>query len=314
MKGIGILLVLLGHVWSQYIPHTHHVICSFHMPLFFLVVGYFSKTWSDWPTAKQTLRKYFVRLVIPMAVTQLAITLWYVLMALVQASTWQMVLSQLLATFSADVFPPPHMGGALGVVWFLLALFWAKVALLFLSRLKVWALPASVAIAIGTLLLHQVFPYSLWCLSHGLTALPFVVLGWWLRTHKAPLWLCLIAVLCWGVALFFLPTMDMYSFTYSHYLLNALGACGGTYVVYFVSRLIAQHTRFAARLFSYLGVISLAIMCVHCFEIDCHFGNHLRVALGLDLSAGWLYVWRYALTIALAVVLVHIPKVKKLFV
>ena len=42
MKGIGILLMLIGHVWAAYIPYIHKVIYSFHMPLFMLLCGYFS--------------------------------------------------------------------------------------------------------------------------------------------------------------------------------------------------------------------------------------------------------------------------------
>ncbi len=42
MKGIGILLVLIGHVW-QLPDSIHQTIYSFHMPMFFIVAGYFSK-------------------------------------------------------------------------------------------------------------------------------------------------------------------------------------------------------------------------------------------------------------------------------
>ena len=43
MKGIGILLVLLGHVWPP-LPVIHNIAVSFHMPMFFMVAGYFSKS------------------------------------------------------------------------------------------------------------------------------------------------------------------------------------------------------------------------------------------------------------------------------
>lgn len=43
MKGIAILCVMLGH--SSWVSNALlTVICSFHMPLFFLVSGYYQKT------------------------------------------------------------------------------------------------------------------------------------------------------------------------------------------------------------------------------------------------------------------------------
>lgn len=40
MKGIGILLVMLGHFVDGF---AHTFIYSFHMPLFFVLAGYFAK-------------------------------------------------------------------------------------------------------------------------------------------------------------------------------------------------------------------------------------------------------------------------------
>ena len=316
MKGIGILLVLIGHVWSVYIPITHHIITSFHMPLFFIVAGYFSKSYTTHLEALSSIKKYFTRLVVPMVLTQTAMIVWTAGMAILKGNGLQAVIIQTTALFWADVLCPstPYGPAPLGVVWFLLALFVAKSILLFLSRLQVWAIPVSIALACGALLLQQVFPYSIWCISLGLTALPFVTIGWLCRHHLLPVWVNVVAVLCWILALLF-SNMDMYSYTYGFWPLDVVGACGGTYCLYLVCHRIARYpSAFLTRALAYIGIISLAIMCVHCFEIESHLGNHLRASLGINLSTGWLYLWRYALTIALAVGLVHIPKVKKLFI
>ena len=39
MKGVGILSVILGHMDIE--PYWRNVIYSFHMPLFFILAGYF---------------------------------------------------------------------------------------------------------------------------------------------------------------------------------------------------------------------------------------------------------------------------------
>lgn len=41
IKGIGILLMVIGHSYSEFIPYTLKIlIYGFHMPLFFILSGY----------------------------------------------------------------------------------------------------------------------------------------------------------------------------------------------------------------------------------------------------------------------------------
>lgn len=315
MKGIGIILVLLGHVWSAYIPITNHVIISFHMPLFFIVAGYFSKPYTDWNTAKKTIVRYIRRLVIPMALTEIAITLWSTLMAITKGTGWNTVITNALSIFWADVYGPKTPFGqlSLGVIWFLMALLTAKTILLFLSRLNGWAIPLSLIASFITIELHKLFPYSICCITLGISALPFVTIGWWVKSHRIPLAIKLICIVCWGLALYF-SRLEMYAFSWKCFPLDVLGACGATYCMFLLCRWVGQHLKLTSKVLAYLGVTSLAIMCMHGFEIETHLGNHLRALIGLQFSIGWLYVWRYAITIALAFLLLHIPKVNKIFV
>lgn len=317
MKGIGILLVLLGHVWG--IPRVNHVITSFHMPLFFIVAGYFSKSYSPNISITGTIKHYAKRLIPPYVVTMVAICAWAALKAYINGG-WDFVINKLLSLFWADVnaLHTPFGNLGIGVVWFLLALFWAKTLLLVFSKWANWILPISLLCSIGALWVHKVFPYSVACISLGMIALPFVTLGWWLKRHSLPWYVYAICVIGWIAAILF-SELDLYEYRWGCYPLDVLGACGGTYVLYIISKGIArlENKRLVAwipSMFAYLGTISLAIMCVHCFEIDSHLGNHLRAAIGWDMPMWGLYVWRYAITIVLAIVLTKIPKVKSLFV
>ena len=314
MKGIGILLVMTGHFFGWSHPVLSQIILSFHMPLFFGVAGYFSKAYVDRPTSWIHIKRFVSRLVPPMVFTQLAIVAWAVLMVFVKHDGWAPVIRDSLSLLWADVDGPMTPWGklTLGVIWFLLALFVAKSLLIPLSRLKRWAIPVSLALAIGALLLHQFFPYSIWCIALGLTALPFVTIGWWVRDHPFPLWLNLLTVGCWIAAICF-SRLEMYTFTWGCYPLDVLGAYGGTYCVYWVSKRIGKYLKHLSKAFAYLGMISLAIMCVHCFEIDAHLGSHSISLVGT--FPDWvMYIWRYVLTIGLALALVHVPKVNRIFV
>ncbi len=315
MKGIGILLVITCHFFGWNHPYLARFILSFHMPLFFIVAGYFSKAYVDPSVSKQNIKRYFTRLYPPLALTQLMIVLWAVLMTLTKSEGWDAPIRESLSLIWADVDGPMTPWGklSLGVIWFLLALFMSKSLLIPLSRLKQWAIPVSLVLAAGALLLHKVFPYSIWCISLGLMALPFVTLGWWIKDHPFPLWLNLVAVVFWMAAMAF-SKLDMYSFTWGCYPLDVIGAYGGTCCVYWLSKWIGSHLKYTSKILAFLGVASLAIMCVHCFELASHFGNHIRALVGIELPSWAMFTWRYVLTLGLAIALVKIPKVKKLFV
>ena len=315
MKGIGVLLVMTGHFFGWNHPVLSQVILSFHMPLFFIVAGYFSKAYVDGPTTRNHIRHFFGRLIPPMAVTQLAIVVWSVLMVVVKHEGWDPVICDSLSLLWADVDGPMTPWGklTLGVIWFLGALFVAKSLLIPLSQLNHWAIPVSLALSFGTVLLHRAFPYSIWCIALGLTALPFVTIGWWIKKHPFPLWLNLLAIGCWIAAIFF-SRLEMYTFTWGCYPLDILGAYGGTYCVYWLSKWMGTYFKHLPRFFAFLGTISLAIMCAHCFEIDSHLGTHTLSWAGGGFPDWLVFVWRYALTIGLAIVLVHIPRVKSFFV
>ena len=166
MKGIGILLVVAGHLLGYWYPTVNHFFKTFRMPMFFLVAGYFSKPYVDAQTTKKDIKRFFSRLYPPLVITQLMIVLWVVLMALLKHEGWNPVVRESLSLLWADVDGPMTPWGklTLGVIWFLLALFVSKALLLIISRWKGWAIPIAFSMAIGAILLHRVFPYSIWCI------------------------------------------------------------------------------------------------------------------------------------------------------
>lgn len=315
MKGIGILLVITCHFFGWNHPYLARSISSFHMPMFFIVAGYFSKSYTGWDAAKESIKRYFLRLIIPFVFAQLLLVIWNIFLCVADNGEWNIVIRNTLSLFWADVYGPQTPWGELsiGVVWFLCALFVAKALLLvFVSRLKGLAIPISFALAISAIFAHKVFPYSIWCVSLGLTALPFVTIGWWLKNKSLPIWIHLFLIICWFAAIKY-SELDMYCFWWRHYPLDVLGALGGTSFLFLFSKGIAKYAMLVGKVFAYLGVISLAIMCMHYFELASHLGNRIRALLGINLPEWGMFVLRYLLTIGLAVALVNIPKLKKLF-
>ncbi|KGN82844.1 hypothetical protein HW49_00710 [Porphyromonadaceae bacterium COT-184 OH4590] len=192
-----------------------------------------------------------------------------------------------------------------------MTLFWAKVCLLFLSKWEHLVLPISFFIAMGALIFHKVLPTTPWCILLGFTALPFVTIGWWSKRYTVPMWLKIGSIALWLLAIRY-SQLDMYSFIWGNYPIDVLGACGGTIVLYWISVQIKDHLKFVSRLFARLGFWSLAIMCFHDFEMVT-YASIVPIYFVLDFPLWAWYIWRYTLTIALAVVVIHIPKIKKIF-
>ena len=314
MKGIGILLVITAHFFSWNHPLLDKVITSFHMPMFFIVAGYFSKSFSSWDDSKIQIKRYARRLLPAFAFTQVLIISWTVLMALTGQDGWNPVIKQTLSLFWADPHGPGTPWGTLtiGVIWFLVALFIAKCILLPLSKTGGWAIPISIVLAVGAILLHRLFPHSIWCISVGLTGLPFLTLGWWFRTHKIPVWFIVICLVCWVLAILY-SHLGMYDIEWDCYPIDFLGACGGTICLYYFSKSLSK-VPYLSRAFAVMGVWSLAIMCFHNLELDCHLGNHAMALLPFSLPIWGKYAFRYLLTIAMAAIAVNLPGIKKLFV
>lgn len=119
MKGVGILSVILGHMDVG--PYWRNVIYSFHMPLFFILAGYFFR--SRYTIAEEA-RKDTRRLCSPYVLTMGVLFLYIVsIHGLLLRDNYLQG-----GTFLLPLIFPTGAYGALFAVplWFLLALFWTK--------------------------------------------------------------------------------------------------------------------------------------------------------------------------------------------
>lgn len=110
IKAIGILLVIIGHLADGF-KTLISIIYIFHMPLFFIVSGYFFR--------KKEITKLFKRdfhsLIFPYLVVALCLVLYGVAIALLQQDY-----SKFKYWLNAT------LGEGKGPLWFLLAMFWCR--------------------------------------------------------------------------------------------------------------------------------------------------------------------------------------------
>ncbi|MCH5337433.1 MAG: acyltransferase family protein [Acetatifactor sp.] len=310
LKGIGIVLVVLGHT-PTLSEDIRTWIISFHMPLFFIVSGIlFAFKDSSREPFRPYLSKRFKSTMIPyfwFSLLNIGIDVCrlYVRPENVGA---EVITEDILQTFSFF---------GISVLWFLSTAFLGELCLYgLLKKCPPWLIGIIGIVslwlpAVGSWMIKLYFPmegnlfliwlgYLLMMLLRVLTALVFLLVGyvlyWWLkRSSIKAVWEIVLGFCCLilNVAAAFANGMvDLHYLVYQNVLLYYLAACSA--VIGLV--LICRHVRpFSFLLF--LGRNSLIIMLTH---IDCQVMNlSIRFATAMSErmpTAGnimfrvWLYL------------------------
>lgn len=255
-RGIGIIAVVIGHVWSRGLPHT--LTYSFHMPLFFLLSGYlfrpkpvlaFTRSQIVWQGLS-----YGAFLALLVAVD-----------SMIEGSrggrgifhTWPQDLGRL-------AFGGSKLRGPFTVFWFVPCLIFARILFNTLTTRfpdplgKPWWIIAPVILVTAYLLgwVTDVSPLGMLTVPMALFLLwagaALNLIGW----RQWMLWL-LIPLSAAG--LFLLPPLNMKAGDYGWPILSMAGAIATSLLIFRVSR----YGGAAFKPFSMLGQASLVIMYLH---------------------------------------------------
>ena len=302
-RGIGILLVVLGHNDFGYIsPFGYKLIYSFHMPLFFFLSGYFlnvSVPFVDF------FKKRFNSLLKPYFFT---IFLIYFTSVSFDNMGFENALRRIAKSLYASTIYIDWVQ-----LWFLPHLFVVSLyAFLFFAILRRWdnryirwgAL--IVTLGLSSLLLPNFYPFdiSIFGKQYELFGLPFnldlvllsgffFILGSEVRqvaseeAFENPILLIGTGLALFGLVYFFGARSDFSIRIYESYVINTLEAILGILFVLCLSRQIELRTDRLAGLFKYLGQISLFILVFH-VPIQDFWGQKINTVTGnLPLSI-WL--------------------------
>lgn len=241
-KGIGILLVIVGHC----VFPNHLLIDSFHMPLFFVLAGL---TFKIKPISTFLLSK-INRIGVPFIFWSIA--------------------SALLA-----LIPHPYTGPFNGPLWFLQTIFVALIAayLILQLRLRIQLIVNMlIVVAIAAALQYNSLEILPFHLVRGLTAYIYIVTGFYLskyiiRSYSRKLLFLIFCISALAFAILFvylylhLPSnAAFFNLSLFKHVPVAVFLCSlsGISMVLFLCRLIEK-----SKPLEYLGINSLVIMCVH---------------------------------------------------
>ena len=279
-KGIAILAVVLGHSAIEanlFIPHrTAQVVVafcfSFHMPLFFILSGYFmhpEKRFRWMKESKQLLCTYVL--------TALCVLAGVICMATLDREDSAIVFRQwgMAALYgSGDISNLTlwQVDLRIGAIWFLLALFWARLLLHCLARLPYTPVWVVLCFVVGYVSSQYVL--LPWSIQAGMCAVAFLYLGYLAKKYdvlsiaKRFPYVWAIAFVIWMVDIVLFGGMSMAVNNYgSRPVLAVIGSFAGTLCIVGTSQLI-DHIPSLGGTLSKIGQASLAILCVHLVEDD----------------------------------------------
>lgn len=254
-KGIGIMLVVIGH---SHIEYGHYLIYMFHMPLFFYLSGIFYKQTSVCSSIKGKAKK----LLVPFAIFLVVLMLFNIF-----DKNWG----------GRIVLKPPHLRGSVGPLWFLIALFIVSVGYNFLSTIsknKILLITIAISFFLGYLpdrigwanyfyLFSSCSVGVFYCLGdlYGRRKTIDKKISSATLTILCGILFCLIYLI--GYKMMHLRISDLFNNCHSeNYIIWILGSLSGIGMIVGLSKTI-EGNNFVANTFAYLGERSLYIFAFH---------------------------------------------------
>lgn len=302
LKAIGIIAVVAGHY-----NIAHQFVYSFHMPLFFVVGGYLFRQ----RTMATELKTDIGRLLVPYLITSLCILIWDSLFAW-HCKDRSIVLNRIIEIVAGGGTPQHYFLfgdiGQIGAIWFLLALMICRLTYNVLDRiLQKNALSLTcLCISVCSILIHKYMGSLPWDILQGLSALVFYDAGRRIKDAGGfeiiPYWIVVPCIAIWIVAIA-ISHISIASCTFRYYPIDFLGAMGAIWLFWkLCAKFSAQNSEFT-RKFAWLGKNSLAVLCLHLFDLETGFLHKIQ---------HWTVDWHYhndylhaALQLLIIVVLIN---------
>lgn len=263
-KGIGIILMVLGHSFSEGNGEVLRVwFYSFHMPLFFIISGILTRSRHTLPAFSSFLKKRVQGLLVPYYIWGVAAALYLTVMGR-QSMDYLLVLLKKVVTFEG-----------LSAMWFLPCLFFAELlfrgCLCAAKRNSLLGHGIAAALALVGFAVPSSNVYAS-VILRSLTGTSFIYLGWCLadplnRPCKFRVWV----VLC--IAHIFLAIVngqvDVLGREYGNFVLFYLNALLGSWLIIQLYHLLAQiRWEQLGNLFVWFGENTLIVVCTSLYAID----------------------------------------------
>ncbi len=250
-KAIGIILMLIGHCVS--LGYLGRFIFSFHMPLFFILSGFFYKK----EHLENIIKKGYRKLITPFLITSLTCVI------LVSFINYRHAFEGLIGTFTfCGGFPNEiiHLDSRIGPIWFLVALFWCKIFWYFIQKSSykfiICLILSTISFIIGKYFISPPFG-----ILQGACALIFYAIGYYwklLNIHLSKIQYS-FGIIVWILCIIF-ARFDFVAYDCTLYPISMFAAFIGTYSMYLIASKTPKNLK---PIMIWLGQNTMLILCYH---------------------------------------------------
>ncbi len=269
-KGIGIILMIIGHIAAEYEYIRKFILC-FHMPLFFIISGYFFRHREN----KECLKYIFKRLIIPYIIMSILIIL-YKVVRLAMNESYSEILSTIKTLSMASLYGSGSIEAFnisnIGPMWFLLALAFAIYFMNNIYNTKYKPLWVLLIAYIGYKTSEYIWlPFSI---QAGMVSLIFIYIGMVAKKYdifnkRINLNTYIFCTLIFAFCVKYGGDLLMVQNLYKNGFLDIIGAVCGTFLCIKLSQFIDRNLKISSKMFIFFGKNSLICLCLHLFALKC---------------------------------------------
>ena len=328
LRGICMICVVIGHCGISGLKKYVYV---FHMPVFFLISGYF---FNQNISFKVLFRKKVWSLIIPYYVSCIPLIVFYPLLSYIRggyiafvSAFIDIIKAIIYATGEAVDFPVQVR--AIGALWFLWALFWSQIIYYWLCKIskKKFIIVVVLAIVSAITSNYVILPLSI---QQGCFALPYIFIGSYIKEHNIfnelkSKWkrfiITVASLIGYGFMIHFYSGVYMVNCNYGNGLYDYIGTLFCVALVGIISIYISRYNNIS-RLIKFYGKNSLLFLAIHNIELYVfpYHAIYIKVfrATVMQYNNNWieliyLIMFKFSLISLFMYIGIKIPEVKKLY-
>ncbi len=308
-KGIGIIWVLIGHTYDGFL---RDLAFSFHMPLFFLISGFFFEFEEN---KNAHLKKNLKSLILPYWFIVGLWTLYSLITNPDKSDCLQWILGGLYGS-GMGLTQPISIRPIYGL-WFFWALFWARVILNCLDKLPE-PVRAVIVFALGY---WGTISYPYFCLpfdfQNGCLSMVFVYIGYLLRKYQFfdklhnHIYVYIIFAIVWiNAANFGYGFISIVSCSAT--MISGITSCFGAIVVIGISRAL-ESVKIFRSIFEWIGRRTMIFFAFHIFELHSGICDRISSAIFQPNNLYITFAVRCTFCACIALLLPNVPYIRNIF-
>lgn len=304
-KGIGIILVVLGHLEFISMPLRYFIV-SFHMPMFFIISGMLIQiTCEESKDRKEIVKRKFKRMMIPyISFSILYFFIEIIYFKLTGLSSWETIFDNLYQSVCLH---------GVSVLWFLPAIFFGEIMFLFIRKRFSHTATVSIVFFLSMIMyfanngekclyalyaetpIYSHLHYLIVMVIRCFFSMAFICIGYYLyylikdRKTSSP-WELLLGIAFMGITVYLSQVnggVDLHFLVFSNVFLYLATSVLGSMGVILICRSLERFSHsIPCRIIEYYGVNSLIVMATHinsyvlyfCIIVSMHFNKYITHA------------------------------------